>query len=415
VDIATDTIRRYRGHPSIVVWCGANEGDPPPIVGAGLAAAVAGEDPEILYIPNSAGGIVSGHGPYRWIDPPAYNNRNTYDTGAFGFHTEIGMPVISTTDSMKNLVGDQPEWPISEVWNYHDWSETANQQTAGYKTAIDTRLGASGSLDQFSRRAQFVNYENHRAMFEAWNANLWKDATGLLLWMSHPAWHSTVWQTYDYDLDVNGAYYGSRKACEPVHIQANLPDWRVVAVNHTTQQRKGVSATATVYDLNGKRLAVPTTQSFDIEPSHSTSAFLVEIPDNAPALHLVRLELKDAAGRLLSQNTYWRYTSPSDMQLLNGLDRTRLTVSTGNASSTSDRQSVVATVTNRGATVASMVRLSVRDSDGDRVLPAQYDDNYLWLLPGESRQLTVSWRKSAVAKGWAHVSADAYNASAVNA
>ena len=52
-------------------------------------------------------------------------------------------------------------------------------------------------------------------MFEAWNANLWEDATGLMLWMSHPAWHSTVWQTYDYDFDVNGTYYGARTACEP--------------------------------------------------------------------------------------------------------------------------------------------------------------------------------------------------------
>jgi hypothetical protein len=412
VDAATETIRRYRTHPSIVVWCGANEENPPANIGAGMQNAVKQEDGEIIYIPNSAGGIVSGHGPYRWLEPTQYFDKNTYDTNAFGFHTEIGMPVVSTTESMKNLVGDEPEWPISEVWNYHDWSETANQQTASYKTAIDTRFGASNSLDQFSRRAQFINFENHRAMFEAWNANLWKDATGLLLWMSHPAWHSTVWQTYDYDLDVNGAYYGSRKACEPVHIQANLPDWRVVAVNHTTQQRKQVSATAAVYDLNGKRLAAPKTQSFDIEPSQSTSVFVVEVPVDAPALHLVRLELKDSQDRLLSQNTYWRYTSPSDMQLLNGLARTRLTVSTENANSTGDRQSVVVTVTNRGTSVAPMVRLSVLDRGGDRVLPAQYDDNYLWLLPGESRRLAVSWRKPAVANG-AHVSVDAYNASAV--
>jgi archaellum component FlaF (FlaF/FlaG flagellin family) len=250
-------------------------------------------------------------------------------------------------------------------------------------------------------------------MFEAWNANLWKDATGLLLWMSHPAWHSTVWQTYDYDLDVNGAYYGSRKACEPVHIQASLPDWRVVAVNHTTQQRKHVSATATVYDLNGKRLGAPTTQSFDIDPSQSTTAFVVDVPDHAPALHLVRLELKDGAGRLLSQNTYWRYTTATDMQSLNTLSHTRLTISTQNAQSTGDRQSVIATVTNRGSTVAPMVRLSVRDSNGDRVLPARYDDNYLWLLPGESRQLTASWPKSSVGKGFARISVDAYNAGSV--
>lgn len=46
-------------------------------------------------------------------------------------------------------------------------------------------------------------------MFEAWNADVWADAVGLMSWMSRPAWHSTVWQTYEYDYDVNGGYYGA--------------------------------------------------------------------------------------------------------------------------------------------------------------------------------------------------------------
>jgi hypothetical protein len=315
VDIAADTIRRYRSHPCIVVWCGANEADPPPIVGAGLAKAVADEDPEILYIANSAGGIVSGHGPYRWIDPPAYNDKNTYDTGAFGFHTEIGMPVVSTVESMRHLVGDEPGWPIGTVWNYHDWSTKGNQQTGTYQDAIDARLGASSSLEEFSARAQFVNYESHRAMFEAWNANLWQDATGLLLWMSHPAWHSTVWQTYDYDLDVNGAYYGARKGCEPVHVQADPGTWRVRAVNHTTSSLAGATVTARRYDLAGRLLGTQQ-QALDVAPSSGTAAFVL---DGDASLHLVRLELRDRGGRLLSENTYWRYAAAADLRALNSL------------------------------------------------------------------------------------------------
>ena len=400
VDIAADTIRRYRSHPCIVVWCGANEGDPPPIVGAGLAQATRDEDPEILYIPNSAGGIVSGHGPYRWIDPPAYNDRNTYDTGAFGFHTEIGMPVVPVLDSMRNLVGDQPGWPPSEVWNYHDWSPIGNQQVGTYQAAIDARLGASASLAEFAARAQFVNYESHRAMFEAWNANLWQDATGLLLWMSHPAWHSTVWQTYDYDLDVNGAYYGARKGCEPLHVQADPGTWRVRALNHTRAALTGATVAARLYDLHGRQLGPVQKQDLDLAPSSGTAAFTVTAPADQN-LHLVRLELRDNRGRLLSENTYWRYTQPADMAVLNGLG-TRLSLST---------RGRVATVTNRGAAVAAMVRLGVRDGKGERVLPVRYEDNYFWLLPGESRSVAVSWRQRGVGR----VEASAYNASTVTA
>ena len=407
VDLAADTIRRYRSHPCIAVWCGANEEVPPAHLDIGMRQAVADEDGEIIYISNSAGGIVSGHGPYHWIEPASYFDKSTYDTDAFGFHTELGMPVITVTESMQNLVGDQPGWPISEVWNYHDWSEIGNQQTGGYKAAIDARLGESTSLDQFCRRAQFVNYESTRAMFEAWNAHLWHDATGLLLWMSHPAWHSTVWQTYDYDLDVNGAYYGSRKGCEPVHVQANSSDWTVLAANHTARAIDRATVTATVYDLAGKRLDREQ-QTISVAASDIATAFTAAWKGSYPDLHLLRLELRDPRGTTLSTNTYWRYRDPSAMQALNAVPRTRLYLTTQPS-----KQQVRATITNVGKSVAAMVRASLRDRAGQRVLPAQYSDNYLWLLPGESRAVVVSWTDGTTLSGDPRVLADAYNADAV--
>ncbi|WP_433381335.1 discoidin domain-containing protein [Actinoplanes sp. CA-142083] len=407
VDIAGEVIRRFRHHPSIVVWCGANEAFPPPIVDAGLKQAVETEDPEVLYIQNSAGWIVSGHGPYRWIDPATYNDKNTYDTQAFGFHTEIGMPVIPHVETMRNLVGDEPGWPISAVWNYHDWSERGNQRTDTYRAAIDARLGESASLEQFAARAQFVNYESHRAMFEAWNANLWDDATALLLWMSHPAWYSTVWQTYDYDLDVNGAYYGSRKACEPRHVQADPATWQVRAVNHTTTPLAG-DITARHYDLAGRQLGTTLRQRVEVAPSATRPAFSLAAPVGHP-LHLVRLELRDAGGHVLSENTYWRYEKDTDMRALTAMTRTRLGLSSGRAGGSA----ISAAVTNRGPAVAALVRLALRDENGDRVLPARYDDNYFWLLPGESRRVTVSWPSRLNGCRGVHVTAEAYNAGRV--
>ena len=46
-----------------------------------------------------------------------------------------------------------------------------------------------------------------------------------------------------------------------------------------------------------------------------------------------------------------------------------------------------------------MVRLSLLDEGGARVQPTLYDDNYLWLLPGESRTVTLSWPASALPSG----------------
>jgi hypothetical protein len=408
--IADDTVLRYRLHPSVVVWCGANEGNPPQAIDDGMRQAVQTRAPGILYQNNSAGGVINGGGPYNWVEPERYYDPALYGSNSFGFHTEIGMPVVSTAASVRNLVGDEPEWPIGGPWYYHDWCENGNQAPQGYRAAIEARLDTAKGLDDFSAKAQFVNYENTRAMFEAWNANLWDDASGLMLWMSHPAWHSTVWQTYDYDFDVNGAYYGSRKACEPLHVQADPVDWQVIAVNHTPQPLEGGTVTARTYGLDGRPLAPARRAGTDVAASDSAKVFTLGWADGLPDLHLLRLTLTDARNRTLSENTYWRYRTPDAMKALNAVGQVSLAASLGPVTRSGDRQESTATIRNRGSAVAAMVRLSLLDArSGARVLPTLYGDNYLWLLPGESRTVSLSWPAAATAAPRPVLHAQAYN------
>ncbi|MEW2521582.1 discoidin domain-containing protein [Actinacidiphila alni] len=412
-DLAADTVLRYRIHPSVVVWCGANEGNPPAAIDNGMRTAVQSQAPGILYQNNSAGGIISGGGPYGWVEPARYYSPATYGSGSFGFHTEIGMPVVSTAESMRNLVGDEPEWPVGGAWYYHDWSTRGNQAPQNYQAAIESRLGAATGLDDFARKAQFVNYENTRAMFEAWNAHLWQDASGLMLWMSHPAWHSTVWQTYDYDFDVNGTYYGARTACEPLHVQADPDKWQVIAVNHTPHPVTGARVTAAYYDLDGRRIVPEQRKLVNIAPSSTATAFTADKMDGLPAFHLLRLRLEDPLGHVLSENTYWRYRAPEDMRALSKAKQVRISTDLGRVTRSGDRASVTATVRNRGDAVAAMVRLSLLDAhSGDRVLPTLYSDNYLWLLPGESREITVSYPASALPLHRPALRTEAYNSPA---
>lgn len=71
--IARDTVLRYRIHPSVVIWCGANEGNPPAAIDQGMREAVEGQAPGILYQNNSAA----------WASSPAadrtagWNRRST--------------------------------------------------------------------------------------------------------------------------------------------------------------------------------------------------------------------------------------------------------------------------------------------------------------------------------------------------
>ncbi|MEU1268536.1 discoidin domain-containing protein [Streptomyces sp. NPDC005799] len=414
VSVARDTVLRHRAHPSIAVWCGANEGNPPAAVDDGMRAAVESQAPGLLYQNNSAGGIVTGGGPYGWVEPERYFDPTTYGSQDFGFHTEIGMPVVSTAASTRAMVGeDGPEWPIGGAWYHHDWSEHGNQAPQNYKAAVETRLGAAHDLDDFTRKAQFVNYENFRAMFEAWNANLWNNASGLMLWMSHPAWHSTVWQTYDYDFDVNGAYFGCRSACEPLHVQADPVKWQVIAVNHTRTRLRGATVTAETYDLAGRRIASTRRTRVDMAPATTAAAFTSAFTDDLPDLHLLRLTLTDERGRVLSRNTYWRCRTPQSLRALNQVQKVKLSASLTRVTRDGDRRTTTATVRNRGSIVAAMVRLSLLDEAGARVLPTLYDDNYLWLLPGETRTVTLSWPASALPSGRPRLRVEGYNTAPV--
>ncbi|MFJ1870603.1 discoidin domain-containing protein [Streptomyces chartreusis] len=410
ISLARDTVLRYRIHPSVVVWCGANEGNPPAAIDKGMREAVQDQVPGLLYQNNSAGGIVTGGGPYGWVEPEKYFDPMTYGSKDFGFHTEIGMPVVSTAASVRNMTGDEPEWPIGGAWYHHDWSERGNQAPQNYKAAVAARLGDSGDLDDFARKAQFVNYENTRAMFEAWNQNLWDNASGLMLWMSHPAWHSTVWQTYDYDFDVNGTYYGARSACEPLHVQADPVKWQVLAVNHTSTDLRGATVAARLFDLTGRQLGTTRKARLDVERAATAKAFTAEWTSDLPDLHLLRLTLTDAKGREVSRNTYWRYRDTSALRNLNKARQVKLTGDITKVSRSGDRHELTATIHNRGSAVAAMVRLSLLEEDhGRRVLPTLYSDNYLWLLPGESRQVTLSWPAEACSSRHPVLTAQAYN------
>jgi hypothetical protein len=401
LDAARDTILRYRHNPSIAFWCGCNEGSPPQAINDGLRALVAKDDGGRIYLSDSASGPVEGHGPYSWTDPKGYRGG--------GFHSEIGIPTVPVTESMQRLAGDQPAWPIGPVWNYHDWCPAGGQSSDGYRNALEARLGKATDLDDFCTKAQFINYESMRAIYESYNHTLWNQSSAVLIWMSHPAWMSTTWQTYDYDFEVNGSFFGAQKACEPVHVQAMLSDWAVDAINQTAAPIAGATVTATSYDLSGKQLGDTQTNRVDLPASTAVPVFTAAWPDNAPPLHLLRLELRDAAGKLLSDNTYWRYQKAEDMQSLNSISPTTLSVDAG-ARADGSQTVVTAKITNSGSTVAPMVTLSLRRAGDDaRVLPVFPSDGNFWLLPNESRTVTLECATSDLKGAAPEVRVSAYH------
>ncbi|WP_407472099.1 glycosyl hydrolase 2 galactose-binding domain-containing protein [Xanthomonas campestris] len=381
---AAEVITRFRNHPSIVLWFGCNEGVPAPILNEGLDALVAALDGTRWYTASSNEVNLQGSGPYNYREPVAYFNKL-----AQGFSVEVGTPSFSTLESFKASVpAVQDQWPISDSWAYHDWHQSGNGDTASFMRSLSDKLGAPTSLDDFERKAQLLNYETYRAIFEGFNAQLWTKNSGRLLWMSHPAWPSNMWQIYSHDYDTHAAYYGVRNAAEPLHVQMNLPGHEVVVVNNTTTAVRGLRVRAETYAADG-RLLQQREQAVDAAAVAVSAPVLQLTPllANAKDLGFVRLQLLERDGTVRSRNFYWVARDAAAMRCLDALAPVPLELTT--QLQAGDAPVLSATVRNPSQHVALGAKLTLVDAQGQRILPAYYSDNYLNLAPGESRTVEI--------------------------
>jgi hypothetical protein len=208
--------------------------------------------------------------------------------------------------------------------------------------------------------------------------------------MSSPAQPSFVWQLYSHDLEPNASLYGTRKACEPVHVMMNQKDWHVMVVNNTPERLEGMTAKTTVYNLDGS-LQYSHSDTVNAAPSAATDLGALGFPSRLSPVHFIKLELLDGKGRLLSDNFYWR-AAPDDednFQALNTLPTVVLDIqATRHDSGGTCRLEVV--LRNPSRSIALMSHLQLRKArSGQRVLPVFYSKNYVSLLPGERKTLTV--------------------------
>jgi hypothetical protein len=176
-------------------------------------------------------------------------------------------------------------------------------------------------------------------------------------------------------------------------------------INNTPKGLNGATAHVTVFNLNGSEAArheTPVTAG----ASAATTLGPVEIPASASAVHFLKLELRGAAGGLLSSNFYWRGTSedPDDLTELNKMAKVTL-----EASFNEGQQVVTVTLHNPTKSIALMTHLQLRNAKtGERILPAYASDNYITLTPDEKRTITITSAAGDLVDG-AQVVVDGWN------
>ena len=400
---ARDTILRFRNHPSIVMWCGRNEGVPQPVINEGLAELVRSLDGTRYYSPSSNAINLQHSGPYKYMDPTLY-----YTILNHGFSVETGTPSFSTLESFRAWIPKEDRWPISDTWAYHDWHQSGNGDMAPFMAEMQAEFGAPTSLEDFERKAQMLDYVDHRAIFEGMNAHLWAPNSGRMLWMTQPAWPSNVWQILNSDYDTPSSFYGVKKACEPVHVQLDLSNYNVAVVNTTRDGRAGLSIGASVYSIDNK-LLLHDEEKKDAGADAITDGFKLDV---APLLTpdtvvFVKLELRSAAGELVSENFYWLGAESASYRPLSRLAATSMAV-TAKSTPLGDSVRVRVDLRNNGTSASLANKLTLLNSDGSRILPAYYSDNYVSLLPGESREIDIEYPVKQ-SKGTAQLSLRGWN------
>lgn len=215
-----EKIKRLRNHPCIAVWCGDNESNPQPPLEGWMAENVKTFDGGDRYFQaNSHAQGLTGSGPWGAFEPRYYFTK--YPDGlegdparGWGFRTEIGTAAVPTFESFKKFMPKENWWPRDEMWNKHYFGQNAfNAAPERYEATISNSYGEPSGIEDFCRKAQLVNIEANKAMYEGWLDRMWEDASGIMCWMGQSAYPSMVWQTYDYYYDPTGVYWGtSRRA-----------------------------------------------------------------------------------------------------------------------------------------------------------------------------------------------------------
>jgi len=251
-----------------------------------------------------------------------------------------------------------------------------------------------------------MEYDSERAMYEAYSRNKYA-STGVIQWMLNNAWPSMIWHLYDYYLDAGAGYFGTKKACEPVHIQYSYDDRSIVVVNSTYQRVAGLRASVDVRNVAWKQLYK---QEAPVDAGADSSQVVVTIPESlyadAERTFFIDLTLKDAAGKIVSRNFYWvpgtlttfdwsrtDYThTPAarheDLSVLSSLPAAEL-VAHAEMEKTARGREVRVELENPSAALAFQVNAAVRTQAGGLIAPVIWSDNWIELVPGEKRVLTA--------------------------
>ncbi|WP_328321412.1 carbohydrate-binding protein [Kribbella sp. NBC_00382] len=423
----TAEAERLRNHPSVLTFLIGSDFAPNATIEKNYLDALNAADWKTPVIPaasaksspqlGSSG--MKMNGPYDYVPPNYwYDKAHTDSGGAWGFNSETSAgPDIPTMDTLQRMLTPAELdvlWKNPAATQYHRSSSSTFGNLKLFGNALTGRYGAPANLADYVKKAQLAAYENVRSEFESHNRNFTDSSnpsTGLIYWMLNSGWTSLHWQLFDTYLDQNGAYYGAKKANEPLHIQYSYDTKSVAVINQNHAAASGLTASVKLYNIDG-------TEKFNQSASVSvpgdggkTTVLTIPAVSGLSTTYLAKLVLTNSSGVEVSRNVYWLstkadtldwnntdwyYTPTTSYADLSGLSSLAQVPVSANASTTAAGDTTTTTVTLKNTSTAKTpafyLDAHIVGAAGKPVLPVQWNDNAVSLWPGETVVLRASYR-----------------------
>ena len=402
-----DQILWLRNHPAIIAWFVGSDMLPKPELEKKYMDILKEVDnrPYIGAAKSMTSEITGATGmkmagPYEYVGPNYWYIDTIYG-GAFGFNTETGIGAqLPVRESIEKMLPADKLWPINDEWSYHCTTSTSAMNSLDVLTGvINHKYGTAKGLDDYLMKADLVNYDGTRAMFEAFRVNMPK-TTGITQWMLNSAWPSMYWQLYDYFYIPTAAYYSVKKANMPGQLIYNYGDKAVYAVNERLESLNGVTALIEVYSMDSKQLS---RNRIEISVGANTSQKVIDLPkvDENTFLFLRLLDkdekqiadnyyvLSAKQDEYLWKETNWVHTPMSSYENFESLsDISSVDIGcTVEATKTGKQTEITVQLDNPTANIAFFMNLKLKDNNGEMIYPAFWSDNYVSMLPKEKMTL----------------------------
>jgi hypothetical protein len=386
IESVEDQVQMIRNHPSLCLWCGANEWPLAKDIDERLRNDVFPRlDPERLFASYSTDSLFigkEGDGPYTIREPEWFFTYRSYpfnpEAGSIGSPEVESMREMMTEKELSRLPRGRQ---VDYVWQYH--------RDLGYEDHLE-RYGEVKTIEDYCKYAQAVNYDQYRSFMEGWASHLWEWYTGILIWKTQNPWTSLRGQMYDWFLDVNASFYGVKKGCEYLHPQYNIVTKQVELVN-TALTNHTVTVKAQLYKSDGS-IVFEKEETTTIETNSVKRLYDIPKSEGVEGVYFLKLSLFEN-NAFLTDNVYWLTTIPNDYTGLTRLPKTRAVIKTVLQRSDNNYTGRVNILSENGISFFNRVKVFDKSS-GKRILPVHYSDNYVTLMPGDSKDIKLEFTSS---------------------